>query len=73
MALTKQAIDRVSSLTGQSTSDVRQLLEDGWTFSWNIRGEMSWTRNVHDSLFDIGKIPVGISGENISRNNTRRN
>lgn len=68
MALTKQAIDTVSSLTGQSTSEVRQLLEDGWTFSYDMRGNTTWTKNVHDRLLNIGKIPVGNSDQTISRN-----
>ena len=68
MSLTKQAIDTVSSMTSQSFKEVRQFLEDGWTFSHDILGNMTWSKNVAHQLLDMQKFPVGNIGQTISRN-----
>lgn len=62
--LTKVAVDKVVSITGQKPGEVRNLLETGWTFTWDIRGNWSWTRegeatrsgNVMDGVLDTSKI-----------------
>lgn len=38
-----KAVERVSEITGLSRELVRQYLDNGWSFYWDIRGNYSWT------------------------------
>lgn len=54
--LTKAAIDKVVQVTGMKAQTVRDLLETGWTLSWNMTGDFRWDRNERKDLMDYSKI-----------------
>ena len=52
---TKQGIDRVATITQLPVKVVRLLLEQGWTFNWDIQHNFSWTKNGSQDLVILGK------------------
>lgn len=54
-SFTKQGIEQVSKITQLPVKVVRLLLEQGWTFTWDIRGNFSWSKNGSDDLVVLGK------------------
>ena len=54
-SFTKQGIDRVSEITQLPVKIVRLLLEEGWTFTWDINQNLSWTKNGLQDLVVLGR------------------
>ena len=54
-SFTKQGIDRVSEITQLPVKIVRLLLEQGWTFTWDINQNLSWTKNGLQDLVVLGR------------------
>lgn len=55
MSLTKVAVERVAEVSGLSAKIVRVMLEDGWSFHWDIHQNLSWTRQGSMDLYILGK------------------
>lgn len=56
--ITKVGVDRVAEITGLHVKVVRQLLEDGWTFEWDIQQNYKWTKRGPQDLMVLGQ-PTG--------------
>lgn len=54
-AFTKQAIEHIAKLSGLPFKTVQLMLKSGWTFSWDIKNNLSWTRNALDHLMVLGR------------------
>ena len=52
---TKQGLDRVAEITQLPVKVVRLLLEQGWTFTWDIQQNLSWTKNGSQDLVVLGR------------------
>lgn len=53
-ALTKAAVDKVAQVTGQKPTVIRNLLENGWTFTWDLTGEYRWEKASEQNVNSIG-------------------
>lgn len=54
-SFTKQGLDRVAEITQLPPKIVRLLLEQGWTFKWDIHQNLSWTKNGLQDLVVLGR------------------
>ena len=52
---TKQGLDRVAEITQLPVKIVRLLLEQGWTFTWDINQNFSWTKKGLQDLVVLGR------------------
>ena len=52
---TKQGLEQVARITQLPVKVVRLLLEQGWTFTWDIRQNFSWTKNGSQDLVILGR------------------